>query len=119
MANNTAVDTVGDDSRLGVANMSSANKDGHRAVRAAKAGFFCSSFIKTCDTAELNAKRTCSCYKQLTQTPSEASLVKYREEQVPVHHARKTFSKYMDAEYTKMNAELKRGIIKSDSYFPW
>ena len=51
--------------------------------------------------------RTYSCYQQLTQTPSEPSLVKFRGEQVLVRHARKTF--YIDVEYTKMNAELKRG----------
>ena len=53
--------------------------------------------------------RTCSCYQQLTQTPSEPSLAKYRGEQVPVRHAEKTFSKYRDAEDAKLNAKLKRG----------
>ena len=38
-----------DDSRPGVTNVSSANK-GHGAVQAATAGFFCSSFTRTCDT---------------------------------------------------------------------
>ena len=47
VAKNTVVDTVDDDSRPGVANVSSANKEGHGAVRAATAGFFCSSFTKT------------------------------------------------------------------------
>ena len=50
VANNTVVDTVDYDSRPGVANVSSVNKEGHRAVQAAKAGYFCSSFTKTCDT---------------------------------------------------------------------
>ena len=46
---NTVVDTVDDDSRPGVANVSSANTEGHvsLAIQAAKAGFFCSSFTKT------------------------------------------------------------------------
>ena len=43
VAKNTVVDTVDDDSRPGV---SSANTEGHGAVRAAKSGFFCSSFTK-------------------------------------------------------------------------
>ena len=47
VAKNTVVDTVDDDSRPGVANVSSANKEGHGAVRAATAGCFCSSFTKT------------------------------------------------------------------------
>ena len=42
------------------------------------------------------------------QGPSEPSLVKYQGEQVPP--CAKTFS--IDAEYTKMNAELKRGKKK-------
>ena len=37
VAKNTIVDTFDDD----------ANKEGHRAVQAATAGFFCSSFTKT------------------------------------------------------------------------
>ena len=54
--------------------------------------------------------RTCSCYQQLTQTPSEHSLVKYRGEQVLVRHAEILFlNTYVDAEYAKMTAELKRG----------
>ena len=55
MAKNTIVDTVGDDSRPGVANVSSANKEGHRAVRAATAGFFHSSFSKDVTQTVLNA----------------------------------------------------------------
>ena len=47
MAENTIDDTVDDDSRPGVANLSSANKEGHRAVPVATAGFFWSSFTKT------------------------------------------------------------------------
>ena len=47
VAKNTVVDTVDDDSRPDVANVSSANKEGHGAVQAATAGFFCSSFTKT------------------------------------------------------------------------
>ena len=47
VAKNSVVDSVDDDSRN---NMSSANKEGHRAIQAAKAGFLCSSFKKTCDT---------------------------------------------------------------------
>ena len=47
VAKNTVVDTVDDDSRPGVANVSSAYKEGHRAVQAATAGFFCSSFTKS------------------------------------------------------------------------
>ena len=43
-------DTVDDDSRPGVVNVSSTNKEGHGAIQAATAGFFCSSFTKTCDT---------------------------------------------------------------------
>ena len=50
VAINSVVDTVDDDSRPGVANVSSANKEGHRAVRAATAGCFCSCFTRTCDT---------------------------------------------------------------------
>ena len=46
VAKNIFVDTVDDDSRPGVANVSSANKEGHRAVQAAKAGYFLSSFTK-------------------------------------------------------------------------
>ena len=40
------VDIVDDDSMPGLVNISSANKEGHRAVQAAKAGFFCSSELK-------------------------------------------------------------------------
>ena len=47
VAKKNIVDTVDDDSRPGVANVSSANKEGHGAVQAATAGFFCSSFTKT------------------------------------------------------------------------
>ena len=47
LAKNTVVDSVVDDSRPGEANMSSANKEGHGAIQAATAGFFCSSFTKT------------------------------------------------------------------------
>ena len=53
-------------SRPGVANVSTTNKEGHRATLS-RAGFFCS---------------------------------------------RKTFSKYIDVEFTKMTAELKRGKEK-------
>ena len=77
MAKNTVLDTVGDDSRPGVANVSSANK-GHRAVRTATAGFSAPASQKV-----------------VTQTLSEPSLVKCQGEQVPVRHARKTF--YIDA----------------------
>ena len=58
--------------------------------------------------------RTCSRYQQLTQTPSEPSLAKYWGEQVPVHHV-ETFYKYIDAEYAKVNAKLKRGKEKSNA----
>ena len=50
VAKNTVVATADGDSRPGVANMSSANKDGNGAVWAATAGFFCARFTKTCDT---------------------------------------------------------------------
>ena len=51
VAKNCVVDNYDndDDSRPG-ANVSSSNKEGHRAVQAATAGCFCSSFTKTCDT---------------------------------------------------------------------
>ena len=46
VAKNTVAATVDDDSRPGVANMSSSNKEGHRAVQASTAGCFLSSFTK-------------------------------------------------------------------------
>ena len=58
VAKNTVFDTVDDDSRPGVANVSSAN-NGHGAVQAAAAGLFFSSFTKTCVIMLL---RTCSRY---------------------------------------------------------
>ena len=51
VAKNTVVDTVDYDSRPGVAKVNTTNKEGHGAVQAATAGFFCSSFMITCGTA--------------------------------------------------------------------
>ena len=61
VAKNTAVDTVNDDSRPDVANESSASKEGHGAIQAVTAGFFCASFTKTCDTdrTECNDRQIC------------------------------------------------------------
>ena len=53
--------------------------------------------------------RTCSCYQQLAQTPSEHSLAKIPGRTGAGPPCKKPFSKYMDAEYAKMNAKLKRG----------
>ena len=50
VAINTVVDTVDDDSRPGVANVSASNTEAHGAIQVATAGFFCSIFTKTYDT---------------------------------------------------------------------
>ena len=55
VAKNTVDTDDDDDSRPGEANMSSANKEGHRAVQAVTAGCFCSSFTKTLTQTQLKA----------------------------------------------------------------
>ena len=48
--------------------------------------------------------------RYVIETPSEHSLANYRREQVPVRHAEIHFlNTYVDAEYAKMTAKLKRG----------
>lgn len=119
MAKNTIVGTVDDDSRPGVANVSSANKEGHGATpskQLIKLDFTAPATQKLVTQTELNGmigRYVIENMLPLSTVDSDSFRVLIGK--IPGRAGagppcRKTFSKYRDAKYAKMKAKLKRGF---------
>ena len=121
VAKNIFVDTVDDDSRPGVANVSSTNKEGHAAMpsKQLKLDFSAPASQKLVTQTELNAM--IGRYVDENMLPlSTADSDSFRAliGKIPGRAGagppcRQTFSIYLAAKYAKMNAELKRGEEKN------
>lgn len=116
VAKNTVVDIVDDDSRPSVGNVSSAYKEGHGATpsKQLKLDFSAPASQKPVTQTELNGiigRYVVENMLPLSTVDSFRALIgKIPGRAGAGPPCRKTFSKYIDAEYAKMNAELKRGF---------